>query len=172
MTEGQIWQVMLKLKIFTPWMVLKELKAPSYLRNVYKEKIRSIIVGQLKNDIIIEYNQDPPVFGLPNQDVESIKRTCGICGNRFIPRQDSDQYCSEKCEQQYRNEYLRKRRRQKGMAIHRRYTKEEEKLIYDILSVYGCKSAFLEELSTRLGRHPEAIKSKYKQMMKKEAKHE
>jgi Myb-like DNA-binding domain. len=172
MTEGQIWQVMLRLKIFTPWMVLNELKAPSYLRNIYKEKIRSIIVGQLKNRILIEYNQEPPVFGLPNQDIESIKRTCGICGNRFIPVGAEDTYCSEQCEKEYRKQYLHKRRRQKGMTVRKRYTKEEEKIIYDILSVYGCKSAVLQELSKRLGRHPEAIKSKYKQMMKKEAKHE
>jgi len=171
MTEGQIWQVMLRLKIFTPWMVLHELKAPSYLRNIYKEKIRSIIAGQLKNGILVEYNQEPPVFGLPDQDIETIKRTCGICGNKFIPIRPEDTYCSEECERQYRNDYLRKRRRQKGMAVRRRYTKEEEKLIYDILSIYGCKSAVLQELSKRLGRHPEAIKSKYKQM-KKEVSHE
>jgi len=172
MTEGQIWQVMLRLKIFTPWMVLNELKAPSYLKSIYKEKIRSIIAGQLKNGILVEYNQEPPVFGLPNQDIETIKRTCGVCGKRFIPVKSNDTYCSEECEKEYRKQYLHKRHRQQGMAIHRRYTKEEEKLIYDILSVYGCKSAVLQELSKRLGRHPEAIKSKYKQMTKKEASHE
>jgi predicted nucleic acid-binding Zn ribbon protein len=163
---------MLKLKIFTPWMVLNELKAPSYLRNIYKEKVRSLIAGQLKNGILVEYNQEPPVFGLPGQDIETIKRTCGVCGKRFIPVKSNDTYCSEECEKQYRNEYLRKRRRQKGMAVRRRYTKEEEKIIYEVLSVYGCKSAVLQELSKRLGRHPEAIKSKYKRMMKKEVSHE
>jgi predicted nucleic acid-binding Zn ribbon protein len=165
MTEGQIWQVMLKLKIFTPWMVLNELKAPSYLKNIYKEKIRSLIAGQLKNGILVEYSQEPPVFGLPNQDIESIKRTCGICGNRFIPRQDSDQYCSEECEKEYRRKYLEQRRRQKGMAVKRRYSKEEEELILATLK-HGLATEKLQELSKKLGRHPESIKSKYKHMKK------
>ncbi len=164
MTDGQIWQAMLKLKIFTPWMVLKELKAPTYLKNIYKGKIRSIIAGQLKNGILVEYNQDPPVFGLPEQDIESIKRTCEVCGNRFIPK-DSDQYCSKECEQ-YRKKYLEEKRRQQGMAVKRRYSKEEEKLILDTISKHGLATAILQELSEKLGRHPESIKSKYKHMKK------
>jgi|GEM_PF-6483154 len=166
MTEGQIWQVMLKLKIFTPWMVLKEINPPSYLKQYIKEKIRSLITGQLKNGILEIYSDNPPVFGLPNQDVENIKRTCGVCGNRFIPRQDSDQYCSEECEKQYRRKYLEEKRRQKGMTIKRRYSKEEERLIFTTLSAHGCKSEILQELSERLGRNPESIKSKYKHMKK------
>jgi hypothetical protein len=166
MTEGQIWQVMLRLKVFTPWMVLNELKAPSYLKSIYKEKIRSIIAGQLKNGILVEYSQEPPVFGLPNQDIESIKRTCGICSNRFIPRQNSDQYCSEECEREYRKRYLEQRRRQKGMTTKRRYSKEEEKLILDTISKHGLATAILQQLSEKLGRHPESIKSKYKHMKK------
>jgi len=108
MTEGQIWQVMLKLKIFTPWMVLNELKTPSYLRSIYKEKIRSLIIGQLKTKILIEYNQEPPVFGLPNQDIENIKRTCEVCGNKFIPVKSDNVHCSKKCKQQYKKKYLHK----------------------------------------------------------------
>jgi predicted nucleic acid-binding Zn ribbon protein len=166
MTEGQIWQVMLKLKIFTPWMVLKEINPPSYLKQYIKEKIRSLITSQVKNGILEIYSNNPPVFGLPNQDLETIKRTCGVCGNRFIPRQDSDQYCSEECEKQYRKKYLEERRRQKGMAVKRRYSKEEEKLILDTISKHGLATAILQELSKKLGRHPESIKSKYKHMKK------
>jgi predicted nucleic acid-binding Zn ribbon protein len=166
MTEGQIWQVMLKLKIFTPWMVLKEINPSPYLKQYVKEKIRSLIAGQVKNGILEIYSDNPPVFGLPNQDIESIKRTCGICGNRFIPRQDSDQYCSQECEREYRKKYLEERRRQKGMTTKRRYSKEEEKLILDVISKHGLTTAILQELSKKLERHPESIKSKYKHMKK------
>jgi predicted nucleic acid-binding Zn ribbon protein len=157
---------MLKLKIFTPWMVLKELKAPSYLKNIYKEKIRSLITSQVKNGILEIYSDNPPVFGLPGQDVETIKRTCELCGSRFIPVQDTDQYCSEECEKEYRRKYLEQKRRQKGMAVKRRYSKEEEKLILDAISRNGLTTAILQELSRKLGRHPESIKSKYKHMKK------
>jgi predicted nucleic acid-binding Zn ribbon protein len=157
---------MLELKIFTPWMVLKEINPPSYLKQYVKEKIRSLIAGQVKSGILEIYSDNPPVFGLPNQNIESIKRTCGICGNRFIPRQDSDQYCSEECEKQYRKRYLEQRRRQKGMSVKRRYSKEEEKLILDTISKHGLTTEKLQELSKKLGRPAESIKSKYKHMKK------
>jgi hypothetical protein len=95
---------MLKLKIFTPWMVLDELRAPSYLNQYLKGKIKSLITGQVKHGILIKYNNNPAVFGLPGQDIETIKRTCGICGNRFIPKRNSSQYCSKECEKQHKEE--------------------------------------------------------------------
>ena len=38
MTDGQIWKAMLKLRVFLPWMVLKELNPPEYLKQ-YAEDV-------------------------------------------------------------------------------------------------------------------------------------
>jgi len=167
MTDGKIWEIMLRLRVFTPWMVLKELSPPSFLRQYAKEKIRSLIASQLRAGILQVLNEDPPVFGFPGESVEKIKRECGICRKRFIPTQDSDQYCSDECEREYRKRFLEKMRREKGMEERRRYKEWEEELIWRTLSQHGCRSEILQELGKRLNRHPQAIKSKFKKMKRK-----
>jgi predicted nucleic acid-binding Zn ribbon protein len=166
MTDGKIWQVMLKLRVFTPWMVLKELNPPSFLRQYVKERIRSLIASQVKVGILRVLNEDPPVFGFPGESVEKVMRKCGICGKTFIPNQDSDQYCSDECEREYRKRFLERMRREKGMKERRRYEPWEEELIWETLSKHGCKTVILQELARKLGRKPEAIKSKYKKLRK------
>jgi len=157
MTDGKIWQVMLKLRVFTPWMVLKELNPPSFLRSYAKEKIRSLIKAQTRAGILQVLNEDPPVFSFPGETIEKVKRECKICGEKFIPIRDNHKHCPE-C--------IRKRRNKEHKDKRRKYEKEEE-LIWDILSRHGCKSEILHELSFRLGRKPEAIKSKFMKMKKK-----
>jgi len=164
MTDGKIWEIMLRLRVFTPWMVLKELHPPSFLRQYVKERIRSLINAQVKAGILQVLNENPPVFGFPGESVEKVMRKCGICGKKFIPTQDSDQYCSNECEREYRKRFLEKMRRDKGMEERRRYEPWEEELIWETLSRHGCKTAILQELGKRLNRHPEAIKSKFKKM--------
>ncbi len=166
MTDGKIWEAMLKLRVFTPWMVLRELNPPSFLRQYVKERIRSLIASQVKAGILQVLNEDPPVFGFPGESVEKVMRKCGICGKKFIPTQDSDQHCSDECEREYRKRFLEKLRRDKGMEERRRYEEWEEELIWSTLSQHGCKSAILQELARKLGRKPEAIKSKYKKLKK------
>ena len=151
MTDGKIWEIMLKLRVFTPWMVLKELNPPSFLKRYTKEKIRSLINAQVRAGILQVLNDTPPVFGFPGESVEKVMRKCQVCGKAFIPVQDSDQHC-------------KKMRREKGMEERRRYEKWEEELIWETLSRHGCKSAILQELAKKLNRHPEAIKSKFKKM--------
>jgi len=153
MTDGKIWEIMLKLRVFTPWMVLKELNPPSFLKRYTKEKIRSLINAQVRAGILQVLNDTPPVFGFPGESVEKVMRKCQVCGKAFIPVQDSDQHC-------------KKMRREKGMEERRRYEKWEEELIWETLSRHGCKSAILQELAKKLNRHPEAIKSKFKKMKK------
>jgi len=167
MTDGKIWEVMLRLRVFTPWMVLKELNPPSFLRQYAKEKIRSLIASQVKAGILRVLNEDPPVFGFPGESVEKVMRKCNVCGKAFIPVQDSDQHCSSECEKEYRKRFLKKMRREKGMEERRRYEPWEEELIWETLSQYGCKTAILQELAKRLNRNPQAIKSKFKKMRKK-----
>lgn len=164
MTDGKIWEVMLKLRVFTPWMVLKELNPPSFLRQYVKEKIRSLINAQVKAGILQVLNDDPPVFGFPGESVEKIQRKCNVCGKAFSPVQDSDQHCSSECEKEYRKRFLKRMRREKGMEERRRYEEWEERLIWETLSKHGCKSAILQELARKLNRHPQAIKSKFKKM--------
>ncbi|MFZ8786651.1 hypothetical protein [Thermocrinis sp.] len=167
MTDGRIWQVMLKLRVFTPWMVLKELNPPSFLRQYVKERIRSLIASQVRAGILQVLNEDPPVFGFPGESVERVYRKCNVCGKPFIPVQDSDQHCSSECEREYRKRFLEKKRREKGMKERRRYEPWEEEIIWRTLSEHGCKTAVLQELSQRLNRHPQAIRSKYKKMKRK-----
>jgi hypothetical protein len=167
MTDGKIWEIMLRLRVFTPWMVLKELNPPSFLRQYVKERIRSLIASQVKAGILQVLNENPPVFGFPGESVEKVIRRCGICGKKFIPTQDSDQHCSDECEKEYRKRFLERMRREKGMEERRRYEEWEEELIWETLSRNGCKSAILQELGKRLNRHPEAIKSKFKKMKAK-----
>ncbi len=167
MTDGKIWEIMLRLRVFTPWMVLKELNPPDYLKQYAKEKIRSLIASQVKAGILQVLNDSPPVFGFPGESVEKIKRECKICGKKFIPTQDSDQYCSNECEREYRKRFLERMRREKGMEERRRYEKWEEELIWTTLSQHGCKAEILQDLARRLGRKPEAIKSKFKKMKMK-----
>jgi len=167
MTDGKIWEIMLRLRVFTPWMVLKELNPPSFLRRYVKERIRSLINAQVKAGILQVLNEDPPVFGFPGESVEKVKRECKICRKKFIPTQDSDQHCSNECEREYRKRFLERMRRDKGMEERRRYEEWEEKLIWETLSQYGCKTAILQELARKLNRNPQAIKSKFKKMKRK-----
>jgi predicted nucleic acid-binding Zn ribbon protein len=167
MTDGKIWEIMLRLRVFMPWQILKELNPPEYLKQYMKEKIRSLIASQLRAGILQVLNEDPPVFGFPGEPVEKVMRKCGICGKKFIPTQHSDQYCSDECEKEYRKRFLERMRREKGMEERRRYEEWEEELIWETLSKHGCKTAILQELARRLNRHPEAIKSKFKKMKTK-----
>jgi len=167
MTDGKIWEIMLRLRVFMPWMVLKELNPPSFLRQYVKERVRSLIASQVKAGILQVLNEDPPVFGFPGEPVEKVMRRCGICGKKFIPTQDSDQHCSTECEREYRNRFLERMRREKGMEERRRYEPWEEELIWETLSKNGCKTEILQGLAKRLNRHPEAIKSKFKKMKRK-----
>ena len=167
MTDGRIWQVMLKLRVFTPWMVLKELNPPGFMKKYVKERIRSLIKAQVKAGILQVLNEGPPVFGFPGESVEKVQRKCNVCGKPFIPVQDSNQHCSSECKREYRKRFLEKRRREKGMKERRRYEEWEEKLIWETLSQYGCKAEILQELARKLGRKPEAIKGKFKKMRKK-----
>jgi len=145
-------------------MVLRELNPPEYLKQYAKEKIRSLIASQVKAGILQVLNEDPPVFGFPGESVEKVMRKCQVCGEPFIPVQDSDQHCSNECEREYRKRFLERMRREKGMEERRRYEPWEEELIRETLSKHGCKSAILQELARKLGRKPEAIKSKFKKM--------
>jgi predicted nucleic acid-binding Zn ribbon protein len=166
-TDGRIWQAMLKLRVFLPWQVLKELNPPKYLKQYVKEKIRNLIASQVKAGILQVLNEDPPVFGFPGEPLERVMRRCHVCGKPFIPVQENDHHCSTECEREYRRKFLEKKRREKGMKERRRYEPWEEELIWETLSKHGCKTAILQQLSLRLGRKPEAIKSKYKKMKRK-----
>jgi len=167
MTDGKIWEIMLRLRVFMPWQILKELNPPKYLKQYAKEKIRSLIASQVKAGILQVLSESPPVFGFPGEPVEKVMRKCQVCGKAFIPVQDSDQHCSNECEKEYRKRFLKKMRREKGMEERRRYEKWEEELIWETLSKHGCKTAILQELSKKLNRNAQAIKSKFKKLRKK-----
>jgi len=124
--DGKIWQVMLKLRVFTPWMVLKELNPPPFLRSYVRVKIRSLIKAQTKAGILQVLNEDPPVFGFPGESIERAMRRCQVCGKPFIPVQENNYYCTE-CKR-YRRKLLEKRRREKEMKERRRYEPKYKKM--------------------------------------------
>jgi len=165
MRDGEIWKAILRLRVFTPWMILEELRPPTYMRGYIKEKIRNFLLSQTKNGVLRLLHDNPPVFGLPGETLQKIVKHCP-CGKGFIPNQKKDTYCSEQCEREYRKRYLERKRRQAGMKEKRRYTEQEERLIWETLR-NGCTIAKLQELSKQLGRHPEAIRSKLKKMKKR-----
>jgi hypothetical protein len=137
-------------------MVLRELNPPQYLKQYVKSKVRSLVRSQVRYGILQILNTNPRVYGFPGESVERIMRRC-ICGRLFIPKQEAHKYCSEEC----------RRKRKKGMVARRRYELWEEEIIWETLSRNGCKAEILQELARRLGRKPEAIRSKYKKLRKK-----
>ncbi len=165
MTDGRIWQVMLKLKVFMPWQVLKELNPPDFCKQYAKEKIKSLIKMQLKvrNLVILYQTQTLRVYGFPGESIEKVMRECENCKKKFIPTRDNHRFCSPECRKKMR----RKMRRAEGMEERRRYEPWEEEIIWETLSQHGCKAEILQELGKRLNRHPEAIKSKFKKMKTK-----
>jgi len=156
MTDGQVWKAMLRLRVFTRWMVLRELNPPQYLRQYVKSKVRSLVRSQVRYGILQILNTNPRVYGFPGESVERIMRTC-VCGKFFIPKRESHRYCSKEC----------RRKREKGMTARRRYEPWEEELIWRTLSESGCRAEILQELGRRLNRAPQAIKTKFMKMKKR-----
>lgn len=165
MTDGQIWAVMIKLKVFTPQILLERLGPPPYLKNFIKEKIRNLIAQQLKNHILRLLVENPPVFCTEDatpEDIESFKRTCGICGKRFFPVQKQQRFCSVECKREHYKQYHRQRRKKLGMRLdsRRRWTEEEIKMARELRR----QGKTYREIANILGRTTNAVKDKLKRL--------
>jgi len=165
MTEGQIWSVMLEMKVFTPYMVLEKLNPPPYLKGWVKEKIRNLIAQQLKNNILRVVVEDPPVFSTEDatpEDIESFKRTCPICQRRFFPAQRSQEFCSPECRREHYRNYHRNRRQKLGMKLdsRRRWTEEEVERAVALRK----EGKTYREIANILSRTPEGVKDKLKRL--------
>jgi len=165
MTEGQIWAVMLEMKVFTPYMVLERLSPPAYLRGWVKEKIRNLITQQLRNNILRVVVEDPPVFSTEDatpEDIENFKRTCPICGKRFFPAQKSQEFCSPECRQKHYRIYHRERRKKLGMKLdsRKRWTEEEVRRAIELRE----QGKTYREIAQALGRTKEGVKDKLRRL--------
>ncbi len=165
MTDGQIWAVMLELKVFTPQMVLEKLSPPPYLRRWAKEKIRNLIAQQLKNNILHLVVENPPVFSTEDatpEDIENFRRTCPICGKRFFPVQKSQEFCSAQCKREHYKQYHRQRRKKLGMRLDskRRWTEEEVQMAVKLRK----QGKTCREIASILGRTTDGVKDKLKRL--------
>lgn len=165
MTEGQIWAVMLKKKVFTPFTVLAEFKPNPVIKQYLKEKIRNMIVGQLKLGILKQVNDDPPVYATldaTEEDFKKLQRKCLSCGKTFYPKQPTQEFCSPECRETHYKQYHEKRRKRAGMRVgsRRRWTPEEERELLK-LKEYGYTYA---EIAEKLGRTQTSVIEKYKEL--------
>ncbi len=174
-TDGEIWAVMLELKVFRMEDVVKKLNPPKPLYGWVKERARALIIGQLKLNIIRQIVEDPPIFATEDatpEDIENYKRECPICGKRFFPKQETQEFCSAECKREHYKRYHRQRRQEIGMKIdsRRRWTQEELKVLEPLL-YRRPKRGELENVAKRLGRSKWAVKEKIK-AMRREVRHE
>ncbi len=163
MTEGQIWQKMLQKKVFTIGSLMADI--PPAIKPYIKEKIKSLITGQLKLGLVKQVSINPPVFAVKEattEDIERFKRTCPICKTKFFPAQSVQEFCSPECRKAHYQRYHERRRAKKGMNVgsRRRWKQEEiQKLIQMKENGYTY-----EEIAQRLGRTTFAVIEKYKQL--------
>jgi len=163
MTEGQIWQKMLQKKVFTIGTLMADV--PPAIKPYIKEKIKSLITGQLKLGLIRQINTNPPVFAVRDateEDIEKLLRTCPICKKQFFPSQFTQEFCSPDCRKKHYQRYHERRRAKEGMKVgsRRRWTQEE---IQNLLFLKE-KGYTYEEIAQRLGRTTFAVVEKYKQL--------
>ncbi len=165
MTDGQIWAVMLRLKVFTQASVIEKLGVKSFLKQYVKEKVRSLITAQVKNGILVVIDESVPVFATQDatkEDIENFKRTCPICKSTFFPRQPIQEFCSPSCRKKHYQLYHEVRRRKDGMRVgyRRRWTAED----IAKLKKYKQQGYTYQEIAERLGRTKTAVIEKYKQI--------
>ncbi len=165
MTEGQIWAKMLEKKVFTPYTILNAFNPDNITKPYLKEKIRNLIIGQLKLGLIIQVNDDPPVYATldaKEEDFKRIQRICIKCRKTFYPKQPTQEFCSPECREKHYLLYHEKRRRMAGMRVgsRRRWTPEEERELLK-LKEYGYTYA---EIAEKLNRTQMAVIEKYKEL--------
>jgi DNA-binding NarL/FixJ family response regulator len=165
MTDGQIWALMLRRKVFTASQILEDAKPPAPIRGYIKEKIRSLIVSQVKNRILKVIDNDIPVFATSDateEDIEKAKRTCPICQTKFFPKESVQEFCSAQCRAEHYRRYHEKRRRKIGMAVgsKRRWSKEDIEHLENLLRM----GFTYDEIAERLNRTKTAVIEKVKQI--------
>lgn len=161
MTEGQIWQKMLQKKVFTIGTLMADI--PPAIKPYVKEKIKSLIAGQMKLGLVKQVSIHPPVFAIKeatDEDINRFKRVCPICGNKFFPAQFVQEFCSKECRQKHYLRYHKRRREKAGMKVNsrRRWSSEEEQKLIQLKQL----GYTYEEIAQRLGRTTMAVIEKYK----------
>lgn len=167
-TDGEIWAVMLKKKVFRLEDIVKELNPPKELYGWVKERVRSLVQSQLKLNILQMVVENPPIYATDTATIEDIKnyqKTCPICGQRFFPSQEKQEVCSEKCRSLHYKQYHRERRKKNGMKIdsRRRWTEEELKLLEPLLHRKAEKGE-IDRIAKKLGRGRWAVSEKLKEL--------
>jgi len=163
MTEGQIWQKMLQKKVFTIGTLMADI--PPAIKPYIKEKIKSLIAGQMKLGLVKQVSITPPVFAIKeatDEDIDRFKRVCPICNTKFFPAQAVQEFCSPECRQKHYLRYHRRRRQNAGMKVgtRRRWSSEEEQQLIQLKEL----GYTYEEVAQKLGRTTLAVIEKYKQL--------
>ena len=167
-TDGVIWAKMLELKVFRLEDVVKSLNPPKHLYGWVKERVRSLITNQLKLNILHLVVENPPIYATENaspEDIENYRKWCLVCGRKFFPSQDKQEFCSAQCKKAHYKRYHRKRRQKLGMKVgsKRRWTEEELKLLEPLLYRKAEKGE-LDNIARRLGRGKWAVSEKLKSL--------
>ena len=85
---------------------------------------------------------------LSSKTIEAMKKTCPICGTRYIPKKSNQKYCSPKCAKEslksvYRQnkgktykDYLEESKQQKNISQHLKDRKEGKE--YNFVRIGNC----------------------------------
>lgn len=189
MTDGQIWAIMLRKRIFTAFDILNEINPSSYIRPYIKERVRSIITGQIKTGALKIIEPSIPVLAVPDvsdYEIDNYKAICPVCGQKFFRKNSQEKYCSESCkgkvayiqQKEKKKQYLRKRKDLSRKAA-KRYTeklqsatgtkgqKRWEQWEIELLQKLGkLTKKQMVEVANQLGRSYKSVENKYYQLRK------
>lgn len=163
MTDGQIWAVMLRKRIFTPAELLDSLNVSNYMKPYIKERVRSIIASQLKVNALKMIDKEIPVLAVPDiteEEIENYKVICMQCGTKFFRKNSKNQFCSEECKKEHYKEYHKRRREKENMRVDskRRWTEEELQIALSMRE----KGYTYREIAEKIGRSRQSVVEKFK----------
>ena len=153
------------------------------------ERVRSWLKVQLRVGAVIKVSDEPAIFTFPEfkkkWQIFIEKMICPICGDKFLPKNQQEKYCSENCKakaeynqkKEYKKQYLKQRRDLTRKAA-RRYTQKLQNQTQAIKKgrwseeeVQILKNAYLQkgrlskkdlvEIALKLGRSYKSVENKY-----------
>jgi len=168
--KNVIWSFMVRRKVFTPKDIVKDLEETKYKylgKSFIRNKVRDFIKQQLYKATIIAVSEG--IFALKDyaKDWEKYieKKKCAVCNKDFIPFEEKQIFCSQKCKKEYYKLYHKtKRHRGKKSRKFQSWQKWEEERLIEVFKPnnYRFNKQKAIQLSKELGRTEEAIKERLK----------
>ncbi len=170
-TDGEIWAVMLRRKVFRLEDIVKDLNPPKELYGWVKGKVRSLITSQLKLNILYLVVENPPIYATEDatsEDIRKYQKTCIVCGKQFFPKQHDNIVCSQECRREYYKVYHKNRRAEQGARVgtKKRWTEEELKLIEPLL-YRRSKRREIEMIAREIKRSKWAVREQIKNLRRR-----